>query len=562
MRWLNNLKIGMKLRTGFAVMIFFMIFIGLMGYLNVKNINDNLTEIFSVRLPALDKLIEADRDLQQLLVAERTMIFTDAGTDTFTELVNDYEENMQQSEERWNIYKKLASTEQEKMIFSKYENARAEWITLSRKVVDSRKANSREGRSEAIDYTLGPAKEKFEKMRDCLDELTTINLKIAEDENEKAASTYKKTIISIFTAIAAGVFIGLLLAFIISRGITTPIKDAIAGLKDIAEGEGDLTRRLEINSKDEVGELAKWFNTFIGKLQGIISDLSQCSRTLDVSSGDLSKLSSEMSDGTKDISTKSRTVAVSSEEMSSSMISISASMEQASTNLDIVAASAEEMTSTVNEIAKNAEKARVVTGNAVSQAGNASTKVDELGRSAKQIGKVTEAITEISEQTNLLALNATIEAARAGEAGKGFAVVANEIKELAKQTADATEEIKKRVKDIQENTSGTVFEIGQITKVINDVNDIVTTIATAVEEQSSTTREIAGNVTQASQGIGNVTENVAQSSTVSNEIAKDIADVNRLVEDMNAVGLRVDNRSNELNLLVEKLSVIVRKFKI
>ncbi len=562
MKLLADRKIGVKLGIGFAVMIMLMIFIGIMGILNIRSINRNIDEIFSVRLPALDKLLETDRDLQQLLVAERSMIFADTGSDTFKDLVSAYEENMQQSQERWAVYKGLADNEEEKEIIPKYESAREEWVKLTRKVVESRKSDTREGRTEAIDYTLGPAMDKFENMRGYLDQLTEVNLKIAEDASKEAASTYRNTIISFFIIIAMGVFIGLFLGFIISRGITRPIKDAMAGLKDIAEGEGDLTRRLDAKGKDEVGELAKWFNTFMEKLQGIIKDVAQSTNTLRLSTNDLSKLSSMMSEGTSDMSSKSRTVAASSEEMSSSMVSIAASMEQASTNLNIVASSAEEMTATVNEIAKNAENARGITGKAVSQAVSASSKVDELGKSAREIGKVTETITEISDQTNLLALNATIEAARAGEAGKGFAVVANEIKELAKQTANATQEIKKRIKDIQDNTSGTVLEIGQITRVINDVNEIVTTIATAVEEQSSATREIAGNVSQASEGISNVNENVAQSSTVSNEIARDIGDVNSLVEEINAVGLKVDGNAGELNKLVEKLTVIVGKFKI
>jgi|WetSurMetagenome_2_1015567.scaffolds.fasta_scaffold89885_1 methyl-accepting chemotaxis protein len=562
MKWLNDLKIGLKLNIGFSIMIFFIIFVGIMGYLSVNGINKNLDEISSVRLPALDKLIEADRDLQQLLVSERSIIFIDVDTEKFTKAVKDYEENLQQSQDLWDAYKGLSSTSEEKNIIPKYEKAREEWVVLSRKVVDSRKADTREGRSEAIDYSLGPANEKFETMRDYIDQLTSINLTIAENSRTSASRTYRNMVIVIFLTIGAGVFIGLFIAFVISKGITKPIKEAIAGLRDIAEGEGDLTRRLDVKNNDEVGELAKWFNLFIGKLQGIIKDLAQSTSVLKSSSNDLSGLSSGMSEGTASMTEKSRIVTGSSEEMSSNMVSIAASMEQASTNLDIVASSAEELTATVNEIAKNAESARGITAKAVSQAGSASTKVDALGISAKEIGKVTEAITEISEQTNLLALNATIEAARAGDAGKGFAVVANEIKELAKQTADATQEIKKRIKDIQDNTSGTIVEIEHISNVINDVNEIVVTIATAVEEQSVTTKEIADNVSQASQGIKGVNENVAQSSTVSNEIARDLGDVNDLINDMNSIGLKVNGSAGELNIQVEKLSTVVGKFKV
>ena len=344
--------------------------------------------------------------------------------------------------------------------------------------------------------------------------------------------------------------------------ITKPISKVVEGLRDIAEGEGDLTRRLETGSDDEVGELSKWFNTFMEKLHAIIKEIGGNSGTLNASSNDLSRLSSQMSENADNMSSKSNTVASAAEEMSSNINSVAAAMEQASTNMSLVATSAEEMTSTINEIAQNSEKARSITGEAVSQADDATQKIDELGRGAQEIGKVTETITEISEQTNLLALNATIEAARAGEAGKGFAVVANEIKELARQTAEATQDIKDRIEDIQNSTSGAVTQVQEISRVINDVNEIVSTIATAVEEQSVTTKEIAGNVSQASSGIQEVSENVAQSSAVAGEIARDIADVNQSSEEMSNSSSHVDMSAQELSKLAAQLKEMVGRFKV
>jgi methyl-accepting chemotaxis protein len=188
--------------------------------------------------------------------------------------------------------------------------------------------------------------------------------------------------------------------------------------------------------------------------------------------------------------------------------------------------------------------------------------VDELGHAADEISKVTEAITEISEQTNLLALNATIEAARAGEAGKGFAVVANEIKELARQTAAATLEIKNRITGIQDSTADTVTQIEAITGVINEVNEIVGTIATAVEEQSVTSQEIANNVAQASQGIQEVNENVNQSSSVAGTISGDIAEVNSSVQEIADSSSQVNHNSDELSALSGKLRELVGRFKV
>ena len=314
--------------------------------------------------------------------------------------------------------------------------------------------------------------------------------------------------------------------------------------------------------RDELDKLAAWVNTFITQVSKIIKNITDHSETLSHSSLDLSNLSGQMSKGAENMSGKSNAVATAAEEMSANINSVAAAMEQASTNINIVATAAEQMTATINEIAQNSGKARVITGEAVSQTRSASNKIEELGKAAQDVGKVTETITEISEQTNLLALNATIEAARAGDAGKGFAVVANEIKELARQTADATREIKANIEGIQGSTAGTVKEIEQISKVINDVNEIVSTIAAAVEEQSVTTNEIAGNVAQASQGIQEVNQNVAQSSVVSADIAKDIADVNQEANEISTSSSQVNLNATELSKLAEQLIKIVRKFKI
>ena len=367
-----------------------------------------------------------------------------------------------------------------------------------------------------------------------------------------------KSIIIIGSIIA--ILLGVLLAFFITRGITGPINMSVAFAAKVSEG--DLTQQLDIDQKDEIGVLASALSKIVSNLGQMFKDIAAGVETLSSSSTELSAISQQMTSGAEQTSGKANTVATAAEEMSSNMTSVAAATEEASTNVGMVATAAEEMTAVINEIAQNTEKAQVITGEAVSEAKSASDKVDELGKAAKDIGKVTETITEISEQTNLLALNATIEAARAGEAGKGFAVVANEIKELAKQTAEATNEIKNKITGIQDSTQGTVAQIEQISKVTNDVNEIVSTIATAVEEQSVTTKEIATNVVQASQGISEVTENVAQSSTVAGEIAKDITEVNQSASEMSNSSSQVNMSAEELSKLAEQLKEMVGQFKV
>ena len=350
--------------------------------------------------------------------------------------------------------------------------------------------------------------------------------------------------------------------FIVKKGVVGPIRNIIDMLKDVADGEGDLTRRIVSKTGDEMEELATWFNKFINNIQEMIKGIKLDTITLSDSSHSLAEISESMNSDAKDSSDRANSVSSASEEMSENMNSMSAAMEQASANINMVSTAAEEMSSTIGEIAQNSEKARSITEAAVGQTENASSQVNELGVAAKEIFTVIETITDISEQVNLLALNATIEAARAGEAGKGFAVVANEIKDLANQTAAATSAIKEKVSGIQTSTEGTIVEISNISKVVEDMNDIIGTIASAVEEQSVTTKDIAENISQASLGINEVNQNVSQGSIASQEVTKEVAEVTQSSLRITGASDKVHGKAGELSDLAAKLSKLMNQFKV
>jgi methyl-accepting chemotaxis protein len=352
------------------------------------------------------------------------------------------------------------------------------------------------------------------------------------------------------------------LVYLFAASFSRLVASVVAGLKDIAQGEGDLTRRLPIKSRDELGDLAHWFNIFIERLQGIIGNITENANHLASAAAGLKNLSETMASGAIGMSDESEAVSSASEAVSQSTASIAAAMEQSSVNLSTVASAAEEMTATINEIVRNTEVANQITGNAVKQVNSASQRVSILGNAAREIGKVTETITEISDQTNLLALNATIEAARAGEAGKGFAVVANEIKELARQTATATAEIKSKIDGIQQTTVETVAEIENITGVIHEVSQIVTTISTAVGEQSNTTEEIAGNVAQASQGVNEVNEKVAESNLAVDQVTQRLVRVKQAANEISTESGTVNENTHALSRLAEELNHLVGGFKV
>ncbi len=387
------------------------------------------------------------------------------------------------------------------------------------------------------------------------------SIAVTQDESEFLRVAFEIRNAIFLLAVVTGIVI-CILVFFAARTITRPINAAVAGLKDIATGEGDLTMRLTVKTNDEIGELAQWFNSFLDRLQGIIRQITEGIQTLSAASVQLSGISEQMSKAAQDTSERATGVASASEEMSTSMTTVAAAMEESATNTQTVASAAEQMSATIDEIAGNSERARAISETAAQKATDTSGKMAQLGSAAQAIDKVVETITDISDQVNLLALNATIEAARAGKAGKGFAVVANEIKDLAGQTAQATKDINEKIATIQDTTAITVKDIDDITKIISEVNEVVSGIATAVEEQSTVTSEIATNVSQAAQGIQEVNVNVGQSATVATEISSDIGAVSTTAGEISTSSEQVHTSSESLSKLAKELKTMVGQFKI
>jgi methyl-accepting chemotaxis protein len=288
-----------------------------------------------------------------------------------------------------------------------------------------------------------------------------------------------------------------------------------------AASRGDLTQEINVSGQDAIGQMGSGLSQLLSNLRNSISKIGQTAATLSTSSGELSTVSQQMS--------------ANAEETSSQANVVSAAGEQVNRNLQTVATGSEEMSVSIKEIAKNATEAAKVATEAVKAAQATNATVSKLGESSVEIGQVIKVITSIAQQTNLLALNATIEAARAGEAGKGFAVVANEVKELAKETAKATEDISRKIESIQIDTKGAVEAIGTITKIITQVNDISNSIASAVEEQNATTNEMSRNVTEAARGASEIAKNIAGVAEAAQSTSHGAGDSQRAAQQLTAM---------------------------
>ena len=323
-----------------------------------------------------------------------------------------------------------------------------------------------------------------------LEELEVADGKTNLEKNKALASSaiWQMTImivIGLAVAIGGGIWATIM--------VTKPMGQTITVLDALARG--DLTARLDVDSKNEIGQMGEALNQAIAKISGLIRSVAENAE--------------QVANASEEFSVVSQQITTNSEETTAQANVVSGATERVERNLQTVATGAEEMSSTIQEIAKNATESARVASEAVKTAETTNATVSKLGISSAEIGQVVKVITSIAQQTNLLALNATIEAARAGEAGKGFAVVANEVKELAKQTAKATEDISQKIAAIQSDTKGAVDAIATIGAVINQISDISNTIATAVEEQSATTNEMTRNVAEAAKGSGEITQNIA-----------------------------------------------------
>jgi methyl-accepting chemotaxis protein len=355
--------------------------------------------------------------------------------------------------------------------------------------------------------------------------------------------------------------IGFVASLVIKRVMVRPIVQTAARLRDIANGDGDLTQRLQAVTKDEIGELAEQFNGFAGKLRDVMRSVGERVTPLADNAKELSAASSSLQGSVDQTVARVTSVESAAGTMSANTATAARSVEKAMMSLNSVAGAVEEMTASIADIAGHSEKARDVSQEVVVQAKEIETFMVELERSAQAIGKVTESITSISAQTNLLALNATIEAARAGAAGKGFAVVANEIKELAHQTAIATEDVKDRIKGIQASTRSAIAGNVRIATVIGNINELVVSIAASITQQATVARAISGDIASANGGVAEANDLVSSNATVAESIAKDVGDVTVAANQIRNVSDGLHANSGRLSKLSNELNAIVTRFK-
>jgi len=491
-----SLTLGKKLGLGFGVILALMVFSATMTYLKSTDIRESQDATVDLRFPAVETARELQRDLNYTQVKGRQAIL--AGTEPAR-----WKEAKTAFDGAWTaIGKDVAVLDDLAPEWRQEDRGRLEDIkqhlptlrateeaAINHAASGKRDAIVRAGNENADLAT--PSNIAVKKSLDALADSLVAQLSASKAVlHEKNRALNLAMALTTFAALGIGIFV----AIFLSHAISGTTQSVLAQAEAIAAG--DLTRQdLKVCSQDELGDLTTAINKMSASLKRMILAITE--NAVQVASA------------SEELNATSQQITTNSEETSAQVMVVSQSAQAVNQNLQTVATGAEEMGASIKDIARNATEAAQIANSAVKAAESANTTVSKLGDSSAEIGQVIKVITSIAQQTNLLALNATIEAARAGEAGKGFAVVANEVKELAKKTAKATEDISRKIETIQVDTKAAVESIGTISEVINKINDISSTIATAVEEQNATTNEMARNVSEAAQGSGEITRNIA-----------------------------------------------------
>ena len=527
MGWFGDLSVRLKIYTAVAVAGFMAAVIGLVGLQKMSDMAGAAETLYRDNLVPVAELTTVQQGVQRSWTALMDLLVT-------------------QSESRMAADRKAvtAADAQTDEAFAAYTDS--DMTGREAAVQDFRTAleRLRQVRDEQL-VPLAAASDLagFEKARDeagrpalnaalaAVDELTVIETKAAADRNAQTAAEYRFARTLMIVVLVAGLALAFAMAFLAVRGIM----GTLASVRNVtrALAGGDLTVQAGVSGRDELGRMAGELDAGTAALRGSVDQMAQVAVTLSAASQQLSAVSAQLQAGASDASTQAG--------------SASHATEEVNAGVQTIAAGAEQMSASITEIASSAGQAAQVAQQALGVARRTTDQVAQLGNASAEIGDVVRLITSIAEQTNLLALNATIEAARAGELGKGFAVVAGEVKELAQQTAKATEEITSRIGGIQSSSDSAAHAINEITEVIHQINDYTTTIASAVEEQTATTAEMS--------------RSVADAATSSSEVARTVSGVARIATTTADAAQATQQAATDLTRLSGELTTLVNGFR-
>jgi methyl-accepting chemotaxis protein len=517
-----DLSVRLKVLAAVVVAVMVAVVVGLLGLNALSHASTAAQDIYGNNLASVEAIGVIDGAMTQVRSDVANQALSDpAGTEKYTEAVT---AGLRTVDAGLATYTASHPAGDPAVISDLEASWRAYAQIVQTKQLASGRANDLKAWQVTRDTEVIPV---MTKVNSDIDALVAAETASAASAAAGAKADYQSSRIRSIALLVLGSLLALALGLLVARAIVR----SLARVRHVCDGlaAGDLTRTTGLTTRDEPGQMGRALDTAVARLRGTVS-------TIDGSAASLASASEEMSGVAGQIAT-------SAQQTTAQAQAVSAAAEQISRSVITVSAGSEQMGASIREISLNATEAALVAAEAVTITATTSATMTKLDESSTEIGNVIKVITAIAQQTNLLALNATIEAARAGEMGKGFAVVASEVKDLAQETARATEDISRRVQAIQGDTTGAVTAIEEISRVIARISDFQTTIASAVEEQTATTAEMNRSVAEASTGTAEIAENITGVAQSASLTSQGIAETQQAIGDLARM-------SSELNTLV------------
>ncbi|WP_022662493.1 methyl-accepting chemotaxis protein [Paucidesulfovibrio longus] len=548
----GNMGIRLKLSVGFACTVAAIVVLGVSSYIVSGTLLADLDNVLQVRLPSMDKLLEADRDLQQALVAERSLVFATPGSDVAKQLLDDYETNIKQMKDRTNAFFELNPDPEVVAIRTAFNADVKTWETLSAKLMEDIKAGR--GYDAALrERILGEGAAAFESMRSHIDKLTEVVLNRVEGDRIDAATDYRMVIYVIAGCTSAGVVVALFMVWLLGRSIILPVRQAVGLAEDIRDGY--FSNRMHLERADEMGRLAKALDNMADRLESrvvvaeaiaggdmthkvslaserdsmgaalkrMVERLRSMFSEVMITADEVANSAGQVSESSQSLSSGASEQASAVEEISSTMTQMGG---QTKANAE-AAAQADRMVGKVKEVIDQGKRAGVEMGESMNQ----------ISTSSQQVSKIIKVIDEIAFQTNLLALNAAVEAARAGQHGKGFAVVAEEVRNLAgrsakaaQETAELIEDAVSRVKAGQELSQRLDESFDSIVEAASKVADLVADIAAASREQAEGIAQVDTGMQQIDKVTQQNTASAEQTASAAMELTDQATKLQELLE--------------------------------
>jgi methyl-accepting chemotaxis protein len=535
---MGNLKIGVRLGIGFGALILLVFVMAIFSYTEFKNIKTQMNQITRSNTPKIEATFDISVATQNVVKAI-TLLVAIEDKDNRTKQLQAIEKERGSYRDALKKLEELENNDDGKALITKLKESIQTMAAANNKIIEfvsnGKQAEADKALSDSIPL-MGLATKSADDIMEYQKKRIGVRTKLAD-------SAYASALTGLAVITSISLLIGLTASILMSRSITRPIHDLKEIMRDIAEGEGDLTKNMNMTSRDELGELAKWFDDFMDKMQASMDVIKQTTHQVAAAAVQLHKTAEQIATGSEEVAAQAGTVATAGEEMSATSSDIAQ-------NCSMAAEGSRQASAAAVSGAKVVDETIAVMGRIADRVKDTAKTVESLGERSEQIGEIVGTIQDIADQTNLLALNAAIEAARAGEQGRGFAVVADEVRALAERTTKATKEISEMIRVIQNETRNAVsaMEIGvgevvtgsekaaesgraleSILEQINEVTMQINQVATAAEEQTATTAEISSNMHQITEVVAQTSHGAYESATAANQLSGLAGDLSKIV---------------------------------